>query len=504
MGRGFLGGIIWGLVAIFVAALGLSQFGSQTVVLAPPVAEVGGVPEQMPVEPGGSEDGAEATDLSAGDTPVETVETSVLQDPIAPEAAPDADRAVVSAPQIEDVDTLAQSPDSESETPDIVAETDGVEIGDAIRPAVPAAETAPSAPAADTSEPEVTNAAPQPAPVEAEAAGAPATRAEPIQTSDGAAAPLVPQADDAPVVDFSNPEVVATPAESTLPENSDAQADAAETADAPASAPAPEDDAPATASRVEVSRLTTDNEDTAVVADTEAPDGAEEAAFPPGTPALFRFAREFENPDGKPLMAIVLISDARGALNTSAEPMPFPVTYAVDGSSFAAKGLMQKARAQDQEVVALAPIDPAAEATDVVTSFEVYLNRVDEAVALMDEPVGNFQASRDVANAVVTYADLDGHGIVTYPRGLNSGVQVAEREGVPVALVFREFDNAGQDRAAMKRFLDQAAFRAGQQSSVILVGHDRPETIAALLEWRLSTRAEAIALAPVSALLRGQ
>ena len=39
---------------------------------------------------------------------------------------------------------------------------------------------------------------------------------------------------------------------------------------------------------------------------------------------------------------------------------------------------------------------------------------------------------------------------------------------LPVALVFREFDNAGQDRAAMKRFLDQAAFRAGQQSGVIL------------------------------------
>ena len=91
--------------------------------------------------------------------------------------------------------------------------------------------------------------------------------------------------------------------------------------------------------------------------------------------------------------------------------------------------------------------------------------------------------------------------MITYSRGLNSAIQVAEREGVPAALVFREFDSNGQNGAAIKRFLDQAAFRAGQQVGVILVGHNRPETIKALLEWGLGNRANTVALAPVSAVL---
>jgi len=78
---------------------------------------------------------------------------------------------------------------------------------------------------------------------------------------------------------------------------------------------------------------------------------------------------------------------------------------------------------------------------------------------------------------------------------------VAELAGVPTALVFREFDGAGQDSATIKRFLDQAAFRARQQSGVILVGHIRAATIKALIEWSLGNRASSVALAPVSAAL---
>ena len=73
-----------------------------------------------------------------------------------------------------------------------------------------------------------------------------------------------------------------------------------------------------------------------------------------------------------------------------------------------------------------------------------------------------------------------------------------------MALVFREFDGAGQDTATIKRFLDQAAFRAGQQSGVILVGHNRADTISALQEWSLGNRAGTIALAPISVVLLGR
>jgi hypothetical protein len=81
---------------------------------------------------------------------------------------------------------------------------------------------------------------------------------------------------------------------------------------------------------------------------------------------------------------------------------------------------------------------------------------------------------------------------------------------VPSATIFRDFDGAGQDAAAIRRFLDQGAFKAGQQAGglqeaegdgVIMMGRLRPDTISALLLWGLQDRAQRVALAPVSAVL---
>ena len=54
----------------------------------------------------------------------------------------------------------------------------------------------------------------------------------------------------------------------------------------------------------------------------------------------------------------------------------------------------------------------------------------------------------------------------------------------------------------IRRFLDQAAFRAGQEGSVIMVGRLRPDTITALVIWVSSERVRGVALAPVSAVLK--
>jgi polysaccharide deacetylase 2 family uncharacterized protein YibQ len=90
-----------------------------------------------------------------------------------------------------------------------------------------------------------------------------------------------------------------------------------------------------------------------------------------------------------------------------------------------------------------------------------------------------------------------------FPQGLNTAQKLIAREGVPSASVFRDFDANGQDARAIRRFLDQAAFRAGQEEGgVIMVGRLRAETISALLLWGLQDRASSVALAPVSAVLR--
>jgi polysaccharide deacetylase 2 family uncharacterized protein YibQ len=53
----------------------------------------------------------------------------------------------------------------------------------------------------------------------------------------------------------------------------------------------------------------------------------------------------------------------------------------------------------------------------------------------------------------------------------------------------------------IRRFLDQAAFKAGLESGVIMMGRLRPETVSALLLWGLQDRAGQVALAPISAVL---
>ncbi len=53
----------------------------------------------------------------------------------------------------------------------------------------------------------------------------------------------------------------------------------------------------------------------------------------------------------------------------------------------------------------------------------------------------------------------------------------------------------------IRRFLDQAAFKAGQEGAVIMLGRLRPDTISALLLWGLQDRANSVALVPVSAVL---
>ena len=65
----------------------------------------------------------------------------------------------------------------------------------------------------------------------------------------------------------------------------------------------------------------------------------------------------------------------------------------------------------------------------------------------------------------------------------------------------RNLDADAENEATIRRYLDRAAFKAAQEGRVTVVGHTRPETIAALLAWSIEGRAATVALAPVSAVL---
>ncbi len=221
---------------------------------------------------------------------------------------------------------------------------------------------------------------------------------------------------------------------------------------------------------------------------------------------LRRFAQPFENPEGKPLMSIVLMDtgvdlDAAEIGLPALSSFPYPVSFAVDARLVDAAKRMERYRAEGFDVLAMLDLPQGAQPSDAEVSLSVTLNGLPEIVGVLEGTGEGLQISRAVADQVTGILKASGHGLVTQNKGLNSMPKLAVKEGVPAAPVFRDFDSAGQQARVIRRFLDQAAFKAGQEGGVIMLGRLRPETIEALLIWGLADRAGTVALAPVSAVL---
>lgn len=215
------------------------------------------------------------------------------------------------------------------------------------------------------------------------------------------------------------------------------------------------------------------------------------------------FAVPFDNAGGKPLFAILLADDGADAADRQElAALPFPVTFVLDPLSPDAAAAAAIYRAGLKEVVfAATGLPQGATAADVEQAFQAHVLALPETVAVIDQPTGGFQDSRTMSGAVLPILAEQGRGLLTYDRGLNAADQIARREGVPSATVFRRLDAEGESIPTMRRYLDRAAFRAAQEGEVVVIGSTRPETVAALLEWTVEGRAASVALAPVSAIL---
>lgn len=214
-------------------------------------------------------------------------------------------------------------------------------------------------------------------------------------------------------------------------------------------------------------------------------------------------ARKFDNPAGKPLFAVILIDDGDPALDRAAlAKLPFPVSFALDPL---AEGAAERAaiyRAADQEVLMLASgLPKGAAASDVEVAFQAMQQALPQAVAVLDPPDRAFQNDRGLATLVVPVIGAEGLGLVTWDQGLNAADQVARRAGIPAAVAFRALDAEGESAPVIRRYLDRAAFKAAQEGKVTVIGHARPETVAALLEWTVEGRAGTVALAPATAVM---
>ena len=221
-------------------------------------------------------------------------------------------------------------------------------------------------------------------------------------------------------------------------------------------------------------------------------------------PPLQRFARSFENPSAKPLFAILLL-DPGGPEVRRAElaALPLPLSFVVDPMQPGAAEAAAIYRAAGQEVVMLATAIPkGAKAADLEQSFAAVAQILPEAVALIDTADATFQDNRGLSAEVVTHLDDKGLGLVTFDRGLNAADQVARREAVPAATVFRSLDDEGEDSPLIRRYLDRAAFKAAQEGRVVVIGTAREATITALIEWAVEGRSASVALAPISAVMQ--
>lgn len=204
----------------------------------------------------------------------------------------------------------------------------------------------------------------------------------------------------------------------------------------------------------------------------------------------------------RPLMSIILIDDAAAIGAEALAEFPYPLTFAISPDDPRAVEKMQARRAAGFEVLILADLPREAAPQDAETALPVWMKKLPQAVGILEGVETGFQGNRPLADQVVAVLDSAGYGMVTQNSGLNTVQKLALRDGMPSGVVFRDFDGAGQTPRAIRRFLDQAAFRARQEGAVIMLGRLRADTISALLLWGVQDRANQVGLVPISAGLK--
>ena len=491
---GFLRGLIYGGL---VSAIGLA---AASIAMGPPNPPQAGVDAPAATE---APSVADAPDAEAGsDADVVTEEAASQSDAPRADTVAAAENAGRDTAPLPETGNVLATPSQ-----DAVAEIDdttvGVSSGDA--PVAPQ-QKAPLPSVDGTSEPLSISTEPAqpvaPAVPQEETAFAPQSASEDSATDDAVNTQPEAATEEEAVTEApaQTQEEAPTTEEASVPEAEQPETDAAETEDpAPAVVATDTTDEAATPGRVSIG--------TPATTLTDRVDEAPEEPAPP-VPPLDAFAVPFEDPDGRPLMSIVLIDDGSdlsgGAVGPAAlSTFPYPLSFAIDATLPDAAERMASYRARGFEVMAMIDLPAGATAQDAEANVLAAVQAVPEAVAVLEGPTTGVQADRDAADQVTAAVKGSGHGLVLQAKGLNTVQKLARKEGVPAAIVFRDFDSAGQTPTVMRRFLDQAAFRAAQEEAgVIMMGRVRPDTISALLLWGLQDRASRVALAPVSAILK--
>ncbi len=230
-----------------------------------------------------------------------------------------------------------------------------------------------------------------------------------------------------------------------------------------------------------------------------------ESRAAPQAGALATYAADFDSTD-LPLLSIILIDEqGAGIPRDQLKNIQVPVTIAIDPLRPDAAAAAAEYRSTGLEVVALLDgLANEASPTDVEVTLEGFFNAMAETVAVLDPTDARLQKNRQLLASVLGVIKRSGHGMITYDQGLNAAEQAAARQGVPAAAIFRVLDAENEQAPKIKRYLERAAFNANRDGSVVVLGRNRPETIAAILEWSLERKTSGLAIGPVSAVMQSQ
>jgi hypothetical protein len=203
--------------------------------------------------------------------------------------------------------------------------------------------------------------------------------------------------------------------------------------------------------------------------------------------------------DDRPLMSIILIDT--GEFNIGPEALasfPYPISFAIDPLRDDALEAAERYRSEGFELLIVADLPESGDASLVDVALVPTIDSIPGAVGILEGTNGGLQGNMELAESVLKMVEDTGNGLVLRPKGLNAAQQQADGRDLPVETMFRDFDASGQNASVIRRFLDQAAFKARQEESVIMVGRLRPATISALLLWGLQDRASSVALTPIT------
>ncbi|EBA11712.1 divergent polysaccharide deacetylase family protein [Roseobacter sp. CCS2] len=523
--KGVLQGSLWGVV-LGVSGLSIaSLMGEQPNFAQGPAAPQLSVPALDTVTPGP----AVAFDASSDETP-QFVPAAPLDDATdVAGSAPQVSTEPAALPQTADIAAAIEVPETQAD----------VALGSRIdAPAVPRVETALMPPPAESEAPTVDTAPAevQPTPPETSTATDEVAEAEQTTTEDLVAQDTdVVSAEDASAPDpTAVPEVVEeeTAADIVAPvvdtaESNEAVVEVEPAPDAGESETVVAQDAVRPAgvpeTTTDVAEENTSQQGTAIVADALPPTNTAVRINRPGTteeepqpeiaepaavdeiaddaPALLRYGVPFDPAEATALISVILIDDGQMADAPAAvAELGFVATVAVNALSSVSTDLAADYRAAGVEVAMQAELPPGAQPTDVEVAFEAARGLVPEVAMLFSDGTGAMQ-DRAVTAQVMEILASDGYGFVTVQRGLSNAARAADQAGVSAATIERDIDGAGEDQRMILRALDQAAFRARQTGTAVLLGRVTPETLAALRDWAADIDRETLEIAPVSAVL---